>query len=162
MKIQHALLLLSLCAVSACGFSLRGTASLPAAMQPLYLEGLEDDSDILREVRRTLNNNDVQLSSAVVPMQYRLGIGREQRTERVVSVNVNARAGEYELSMTVPFQLRLGSELVMGPERLTVSRVYLADPENVVAKNREAEQIQKEMRQDLSQQIVRRLQALPL
>ena len=162
MAVRQILLLIGVCLLAGCGFGLRGTASLSPALQPLFVEGLEEDSDIQRELRRSLTNNAVLLSDAPAEGQYRLGIGREQRSERAISVDVNARAGEYELSMTVPFQLRLGAALVLGPERLTVTRVYLADPENAVAKNREAEQIQREMRQDLSQQILRRLQALPL
>jgi len=162
MGIRHLVLLGCLCLLAACGFTLRGTASLPDTLQPLYLEAIDDDSDMQRELRRTLTNNDVQLSDTPAAMMYRLGIGQEQNDERAISVNVNARAGEYELSMTVPFQLRYGTELILGPERLTVTRVYLADPENAVAKNREAEQIQREMRQDLSQQILRRLQVLAL
>ncbi|HWK52733.1 MAG TPA: LPS assembly lipoprotein LptE [Hyphomicrobiales bacterium] len=154
-------LALMLVALGGCGFALRGSAQLPPELRTLYLEGLEQDSDMLREVRRALTNNRVELAEEP-DMLYRLGIGREQRSERVVSVNVNARAGEYELTLALPWQLRQGDVTVAGPENLTLSRVYLADPENAVAKGQEAEQILREMRQDLSYQLLRRLQALPL
>lgn len=147
--------------LASCGFTLRGSAELPAQLQPLYLEALDADSDMLRELRRVLENNRVQLAEEP-GLGYRLGIGNEERSERVVSVNVNARAGEYELTLALPWQLRQGTTVVAGPERLTLSRVYLADPENAVAKTQEAEQILREMRQDLSRQLLRRLQSLPL
>jgi LPS-assembly lipoprotein len=147
--------------LSGCGFALRGSAELPAQMQPLYLESLAGDSDMLREVRRTLQNNRVQLVTE--PGEgFALGIGNEERSERVVSVNVNARAGEYELTLSLPWQLRQGATVVAGPERLSISRAYLADPNNAVAKSQEGEQILREMRQDLSRQLLRRLQAVQL
>jgi LPS-assembly lipoprotein len=147
--------------LSGCGFALRGSAELPAQLQPLYLEAIDAESDMLRELRRALQNNRVQLATEP-GAGYRLGIGNEERSERVVSVNVNARAGEYELTLALPWQLRQGATVVAGPERLSISRSYLADPNNAVAKSQEAEQILSEMRQDLSRQLLRRLQAVSL
>jgi LPS-assembly lipoprotein len=147
--------------LSGCGFSLRGSAQLPAELQPLYIEAIDLDSDMLRELRRIMDNNRIALTTQ--PGEgYHLGIGNEERSERVVSVNVNARAGEYELTLALPWQLRRAGAVVAGPERLSIARVYLADPENAVAKAQEAEQIMREMRQDLSRQLLRRLQSLEL
>ncbi|MDR2212987.1 MAG: LPS assembly lipoprotein LptE [Pseudomonadales bacterium] len=144
-----------------CGFTLRGAADLPPQLRTLYLESSDMDSELLRELRRALQGNGVAVSADAGEV-YSLGIGAEERSERVVSVNVNARAGEYELTLEVPWQLRQGATVVAGPERLSSSRSYLADPENAVAKSQEAEQILREMRQDLSRQLLRRLQALTL
>jgi LPS-assembly lipoprotein len=145
-----------------CGFALRGTAALPPELQTLYLESLDPGSDVLREMRRVLQNNQVTLLEAPETGSYRLGLGEEQNTERALSVNANARAGEYELTMSLPFQLRRGGTVLLGPETLLTSKVYLADPENAVAKNEEARQIRSEMRRELAQQIIRRLQAVTL
>lgn len=145
--------------LGSCGFTLRGTAELPAVLQTMQVESTDPNSDIVREISRTLRNNGVTLADTA--STYRLGIGTEQNSERALSVNANARAGEYEMTLTVPFQLRRGTELVLGPETLGVERVYLADPENAVAKNEEAALIRTEMRREISQQVLRRLQALP-
>jgi LPS-assembly lipoprotein len=145
-----------------CGFALRGTASLPDALQTLYLESLDPGSDVEREMRRALQNNRITLLDNPLADTWRLGLGTEENTERALSVNANARAGEYELTMSLPFQLRQGSAIHLGPETLVTSKVYLADPENAVAKNEEAQQIRREMRRELAQQIIRRLQAVTL
>jgi LPS-assembly lipoprotein len=146
--------------LSGCGFALRGTAALPVELQTLYLESLDPGTEILREMRRVLQNNQITLLQAPAAESYRLGIGEEQNTERALSVNANARAGEYELTMSLPFQLRQGGTILLGPETLQTSKVYLADPENAVAKNEEAQQIRSEMRRELAQQIIRRLEAV--
>ena len=147
--------------LSGCGFALRGSADLPVALQTLQLESPNPDGEIVREVRRMLRNNDVTLTDAPTDATWRLGVGNEQVSERVLSVNANARAGEYEITMSVAAQLRRGAQTI-GPETLSVSRVYLADPESAVAKNEEAELIRTEMRRELAQQILRRLQSLTL
>ena len=153
--------LFALAALGGCGFTLRGSVDLPPALQTMQLESPVPDSEIVREVRRMLRNNEVTLTDAPGATTYRLGIGGEQASERVLSVNANARAGEYELTTSVAVQLRRGTD-VLGTETLSVSRVYLADPENAVAKNEEAELIRDEMRRELAQQILRRLQSLQL
>jgi LPS-assembly lipoprotein len=155
-------LLVPLIVASGCGFTLRGAADLPAALQTLQLEALSPNSDVVREVRRTLRSNQVTVTDTAAPGIYRLGIGNEQSSERALSVNANARAGEYEITMLVPFQLRLESTMLFGPETVSVAKVYLADPENAVAKNEEAELIRTEMRKELALLIVRRLQAVEL
>jgi len=147
--------------LGACGFTLRGTTELPLELQTLQVESPSPNSAIVREVGRMLRNNDVTLTATPSEAVWRLDIGGEESSERILSVNANARAGEYELTMNVAMQLRRGTQL-LGPETLSVSRVYLADPENAVAKNEEAELIRSEMRRELAQQVLRRLQALEL
>jgi len=145
-----------------CGFALRGSADLPAPLQTLQLETANGNSELAREVRRALSNNRVTVVEDAAAGRYALGIGAEETYERAISVNANARAGEYQLTMVMPFQLRHGSETVLGPEALTVARVYLADPENAVAKNEEAVLIRTELRRELAMQLLRRLQLLQL
>ncbi|MDY6983608.1 MAG: LPS assembly lipoprotein LptE [Pseudomonadota bacterium] len=147
--------------LAGCGFTLRGTVDLPPELNTLQIESPVPNSELVREVSRMLRNNAVTLTENANDGVWRLGIGAEQVSERVLSVNANARAGEYELTMDVAAQLRRGAE-VIGPETLSVSRVYLADPENAVAKNEEAELIRDEMRRELAQQVLRRLQSLEL
>lgn len=153
--------LLLVAALSGCGFTLRGSVDLPPDLRTLQIESPTPNSELVRDVSRMLRNNAVTLIEEPADDVWRLGIGSEQISERVLSVNANARAGEYELTMDVAAQLRRGSELI-GPETLSVSRVYLADPENAVAKNEEAELIRAEMRRELAQQILRRLQSIQL
>jgi LPS-assembly lipoprotein len=144
-----------------CGFTLRGSADLPEALRTLQVESPNPESEIVREVRRMLRNNDVTLTETPGTSTYRLGIGAEEVSERVLSVNAIARAGEYEITLTVAAQLRRGAQTI-GPETFTVSRSYLADPDTAVATNEEAELIRTELRRELAQQILRRLQSLEL
>lgn len=155
-------LLPALLLLGGCGFALRGSADLPVPLQTLQLETANGNSELVREVRRALSNNRVAVVEEAAAGRYALSIGAEETFERAVSVNANARAGEYQLTMVMPFQLRSGSAMVLGPDTLTVARIYLADPENAVAKNEEALLIRSELRRELAMQLLRRLQLLQL
>lgn len=153
-------LLLSLVTLllTGCGFTLRGTAELPAALQPLHLENVDTATPLGRELLRVMNSNKVALAETAAPNGYTLALGGETANERALSVNANARAGEYEITLAAMWQLRRNGAAVMEAETLSLSKVYLADPENAIAKNEEAELIRTEMRRELAQQLLRRLQ----
>ena len=147
----------TVCLVSACGFTLRGVTPLPPELQTLVLASAQPDGEFEREVRRALENNGVSLveSGAV----YRLVLGGESISERTLSVNANARSGEFELALRVEYDLRQNGSVISGPNLLATTRVYLTDPENAVAKEEEANLIRSEMRRELAQQLLRQLQA---
>jgi LPS-assembly lipoprotein len=162
LKLQKILILLSVLALASCGFTLRGTASLPAELQNMVLVSTDGNSDVLRELRRSLIANNVTVLETPESDSYRLVIGEEDSKERILSVNSNARAGEYELSISIPFQLRTADTILIEPEILTIEKVYLADPNNAVAKDEERELMENEMRRELVILILRRLQSVTL
>jgi len=162
MKPFHLLLIISLACLSACGFHLRGTAQIPAALQSIALTGNDGNSDMLQELRRALEAGDVTVLETPEASGFVLALGTESLSERVLSVNSNARAGEFELTMSVPFQLRNSGTVIVGPEDLSIEKVYLADPNNAVAKDEERELMAEEMRLELVNLILRRLQSAPL
>jgi LPS-assembly lipoprotein len=142
-----------------CGFALRGTAELPASLQPLYIENIDSSSPMGRELFRVLANNKVALADEAATDRYSLAVGNETSSERALSVNANARAGEYELTLGILYQLRRNGAAVGEAVPLQLSKVYLADPENAIAKTEEAELIRTEMRRELALLILRRLQS---
>jgi LPS-assembly lipoprotein len=164
LNIRLVLLACALIALSSCGFSLRGSAALPPELQSLQVQSADANSDMARELRRVLRNNDVNVDveDSADSSGYSLQVGQEQNSESTLSVNSQARAGEYQLTMSVPFQLLNAGVSVMGPETITLQRVYLADPQNAAAKSDEALLIQREMRRELALQILRRLQVAQL
>ena len=160
--LKHSFILLIAVALSGCGFTLRGSFDFSSTQQNIYLESVNDESDIYRELRLALISNDITILDNPGSDAYRLDIGSENSEERVLSVNSNARAGEYELTLSVPVQLRSQSAVVFGPETLAIEKVYLADPDSAVAKAEERELLEDEMRRELVNQILRRLQNLAL
>lgn len=163
-------LLCVLSLLSACGFTLRGSTktTLPSQLQTIQLQSSAGNSAIIQATRRALSSSGIKVIDESQEGVYQLGLGTEQISERVISVNSSARAGEYELTMTLPFQLESnsselstlasGNTFIIEPETLTTQRNYQADPQNATAKAEEAELIRNEMRLALVNQILRQLQ----
>ena len=162
LKLQKTLILFSILALTSCGFTLRGSASLPPELQTIVLASSDRSNETLRLLRRALTANNVTVLDTVEADSYRLVIGDEEITERILSVNSNARAGEYELSLSIPFQLRSADTILIEPEVLTIEKVYLADPTSAVAKAEERELMENEMHRELVFLILRRLQSVTL
>jgi LPS-assembly lipoprotein len=146
--------------LTACGYKLKGTTSveLPRQLQTLQLP--TGNSEILQGTRQALRQNGIVVIGENQAGIYRLNLSNEQVSERVISINSGARAGEYELSMSTTIQLNSAADFIISPTLLEVQRSYLADPNNALAKAGEAELIQNEMRQALVDQVLRRLQNL--
>ena len=156
------ILLMSLL-ISSCGFQLRGygeSATLPEFLQTLELNSPDPGNGVTRQLRNQLRSSDVTIIEESQDDIYQLTIGQERTQERVISLNSSARAGEYALSLSVTVQLQLGATTQLGPETISIERMYLADPNNAVAKTEEAELIMEEMQRDLASQIINRLQSL--
>jgi len=115
-------------------------------------------NELGRMLRRRLTASGVDIVEN--SSTYKITLGDEQRRERIVSVNRNVRAGEYELTLMSSFQLENNGEAVISPEIISIDQTYAADPTNAAAKTNEAELVLNELRQALVEQILRRLQTV--
>lgn len=158
-------LLIGLCAgLAACGYSLRDSDALTDNFATLSLELQQPNSDLARMMRRNLDIASVTVISepqvsenADTPL---LRLGAEEFVSRPVSVTPQARAAQYELRLGVEVMLSLAGEPLLGPETLIVERSYFEDIENISGNREELEIITTEMRRDLVNQLMRRLQAV--
>jgi LPS-assembly lipoprotein len=82
----------------------------------------------------------------------------DQTGRRSVSVTDQARAAEYETSLRVRYAIRDGNgETLLQPTWLGASRIYEVDRANLVGSSQEQALLQREMVNDLVQQIIRGL-----
>ncbi len=155
-------------ALSACGFQLRGSAvsGFPAELSTLRVEmpgRLVGNQDPLRlAVESALRQ---QASVSIVPTGEVpvLVLEPEQFATSAISVTTAGRASEHQITLTVSFQLRNPTGAVLLPQQtVRLQREYVYDPLNVVAKEREEQDLKEIMRRDVASQIVRRLARAPL
>lgn len=165
MPLLRVLVIASLCLlVSGCGFSLRSNDILSTRFTALQLALEQPNSDLARMLQRSLDIAAVTIteSNSTAPQNELpvLHVGAEQLVTRPVTVNPRARAAQYELRIAVDVSLALGAEMLMGPETLLVERSYYEDIENIAGNQEELEIITTEMRRDLVNQLIRRLEAI--
>jgi LPS-assembly lipoprotein len=146
--------------LSGCGFQLRGTGegpTIPEDWSQLFLAIPNPNGEFANQFRNTLTASGAELVD-VENANYRIFVGREQFSQRNLSVNFQARASEFELTLAADFSVQddLGNEII-PPTTSQVVKQMENDPRNVVGKAEEVRILRSEMRTELVQQIVRRI-----
>ncbi len=148
-------LVMTLCS---CGFSLRGSENARLPFSSIALNLQQQNAPFSRLLRNALNSSGVAVGSD----GYTLSVSEEQNSIRPVSVTSRASAAQYELSSSVEVALNdPGGAVVFESETLTVQKTYFEDIANIAGSNSEIELLRIEMRQELVNQLMRRLQFLP-
>ena len=89
-----------------------------------------------------------------------LAVSDEQVSARPVTVNSRARAAQYEMRLSITIVLGQSNQLLIEPETLFIDRTYFEDIENIAGNREEVEIIAQEMRRELVNQVMRRLEAV--
>lgn len=159
-KFARAVICLALAsALSACGFQLRGTGgtSLPEPWKKMFLFTSNPNGELSRELQSTFSANDINWVDTQ-SANYTLSVGGEQFKQRNLSINAQARASEFELTMSTVFSVKnAAGEEVIAASEATVVKQMENDPSNVVGKAEEVRLLKTEMRTELVQQILRRV-----
>ena len=152
-------LLLMLVFLTACGFHLRGAATLDPALSPIAIDPVRSGSALLPPLRRALTGAGAALAP---PADARavLRIVTDVTGERVIAVTPQGQPREAELFYTVEFEL-VGADgaLVMERRELTLRREFAIDERDILGKSHEAEVLADALLDDMVANIVRLLAA---
>ena len=151
--------------LSGCGFHLRGASSvaLPPELSTLRVTmGGAGYPPLLVEVRNALLAlGNVRLTddvSASVPV---LQLHGETSVSQVLAIDSSGRISAYLLNYRVDYSLvGTDSKPLLPKQSVKLQREYGFDRLNVIASEKQSEFLQKEMRRDAAQQILRRLASL--
>ncbi|HKQ29946.1 MAG TPA: LPS assembly lipoprotein LptE [Burkholderiales bacterium] len=148
--------------LSACGFHLRGstTTALPEALNQLRV--LVTDSKLVNEPLRVIMTNTLQAGADVTvtddPGVPALLLSSERADVQVIAVNVLGRASAYTMRYEVTYRvIEAGGKVLLPTQSVRLLRDYTFDPVNVLAKEREEQDLKRAMQREAAQQIVRRL-----
>ena len=156
------ILLVVFCSVlSACGFQLRGQASLP--FETIYISfpvGHPIGTDLKRLIKAGTNTRVVDKAKGA---QTTLEIISVVNDKQIMSVSGGGRVREFELRYRVSFRLSdaKGVDLIPTNE-IALRRILPYTDAQVVAKEGEEAMLVKEMQTDSAQQILRRLEAVKM
>ena len=143
--------------LSACGFQLRGTGTNQLTITELDVSARNAYGDTVRQLRQVLENSGVKLTANA---PYKMVLTSEKETQRAASYSGNGGTAEYELTNVVNYEIQGQNNLTLLNNRVEANKVYLQDGSNIAGANQEAQLIRKEMRRDLVQQLVLRLEQL--
>ena len=145
--------------LSACGWHLRGSVGADLNIDNVYVSADNVHGGLASDLRRALTASKVQLAPDSGSAQYQIRLSNERRDRRTVSVGNEALASEYELTLSVVYQISDRANAVLAPASEAMAlRSYSFDRNAVVAIAEEEKLIERELRANLVQQIIRRLQ----
>lgn len=147
--------------LAACGFQLRGAADLPASLQTMHIQGISLRSELGLELKRTLERNGVRIVESYEEGVALLTVKQNQFNRQVLSVGASGRANEYELTQELVIRVTDAEEGVrLEDERFEARRDYQYDPIQVLGREDEERLLRDDMNKQLSQAVLRRLDAL--
>ncbi len=158
------LLILSLALLSGCGFHLRGAAEMQLPVKSLYI-GLPANSPLRVAIVRNIEAaggteivTDSKKAEAVLEV-----IQPEKRDRSLLSLNGEGQPVEFTLLYRFSFHVRdnNGHELI-PVTAFTLKRDMSFNSSYALAKETEADNLYKDMQQDLALQVLRRLSAMKL
>ncbi|MFN3920026.1 MAG: LPS assembly lipoprotein LptE [Methylohalobius sp.] len=152
------LLILCLGLLQGCGFHLRGALELPPEKRAIALQGIPLNHPFAGDLRAILALfhgelvTDPKLAGSV------LVISDIQEDRRVLSLDQNGKAVEFELILRLRFEARApDGKVLIPPEPIAAHRVYLNPQLDVIGKAVEEGVIWEEMRRETAQALLRRL-----
>ncbi|MDY7219248.1 LPS assembly lipoprotein LptE [Denitrificimonas sp. JX-1] len=143
--------------LTACGFHLRGTGTMQMALTELNFAARDALSPLGKDVKSSLDNNKVQVSSSA---PFTLYLGPEETSRRTASFTAGTRSAEYTLTSAFDYELRSGNLPALIKDRIEVQRTYAHNQDNITSSSQEADLLREEMRRELVMQLMMRLQAI--
>ena len=159
MSLFKALCTAALCAaLGACGFQLRGSATLP--FSTLYVEA-PTSSPFALQLRRAIGfGSTTRITNNAAEADATLQVLNEFREQEILSLSPGGRARELQLRYRVQYQVfDRKKTLIAAPGEIVLRREYSINDQDPRGQESAQELLYRDMQTDAVQQLVRRLQA---
>jgi LPS-assembly lipoprotein len=153
----HASLLLAI-TLAACGFQLKGDVALPFASVHVASMGA---SQVAARLKRDIAHSATRLAESAQKADAQLNIAQEKRERLILSLSGAGKVREYQLKLTVMYQVadNLGRVNIPSSE-IQLQRILTYDDAQIIAKQQEEAQLFQDMEKDAASQILRRMTAI--
>jgi LPS-assembly lipoprotein len=154
-------LLIWLLTLSGCGFHLKGyQQDASPVLNGLYVEGGEERGTLAGTLAYNLRSGGIELAADAQSAKARVRIAGEQLQSRVLSVDANGKALDSELQLQASFHLTPAAGGESTTQALELVRQLSYSGSDELGRRNEAALLANDMRNDMANQIIRRLEAL--
>jgi LPS-assembly lipoprotein len=145
--------------LSACGFQLRGYSDTSTPLQELTLSCSSTDAWVLcHHLKQTLLLHGIDLTDDAPVL---LAISPMIQKTRVLSLQANASAAELGLNSEISYQLiTRHDDEVRHQQSVHITNSYRHESSALLAKDRERDELQNQLSQQLAEEIVRQISVL--
>jgi LPS-assembly lipoprotein len=146
--------------VAGCGFQLQGALSFPAEMQRTFIATDDPYSLFYRQLRSELEMAGIKVVDSAASATATLSINYDNTDQRVLSVSARNVPTEYEVYYTIEYAVDNGTDVLLPPQSLTITRDYTYDSTLVLGKAREEELLREAIVDDLVRIVLKRISTL--
>jgi len=139
---------------------LQGALTTPAEMQRTYIATDDRHSLFYRELRIELQEAGVNIVDSPADATATLSITFDETDQRVLSVSARNVPTEYEVYYTIRYNIDNGSNRLLEPQTLTVTKDYTYDELLVLGKAHEEELLRDACVDDLVRIVLKQISAL--
>jgi len=139
---------------------LQGALTTPAEMQRTYIATDDRHSLFYRELRIELQEAGVNIVDSPADATATLSITFDKTDQRVLSVSARNVPTEYEVYYTIRYNIDNGSNRLLEPQTLTVTKDYTYDELLVLGKAHEEELLRDACVDDLVRIVLKQISAL--
>lgn len=151
------LALLLMTTLSACGLHLRGPSEIP--FKTVFIEG--NTLVISQSLQQSLTTSNIEIVDSPKKAELRLELVGEENEKRILSIGDQGTVNEYELYYRVHYRTKLTGQATWSQINTVESRLdYTYSDASLLAKQKEEKGLNKGMRQDVVNNMMRRLTAL--
>ena len=156
--ISFLILLTAALLLSACGFQLRGVATLP--FNTLYVQASSISPFALQLKRAVQSGSSTRLTNRADEAEAVLQILGELQEKEILSLGAGGRVKEFQLRYRVQYRLTdVKNREYIPASEILLRRAYSFNDEQALSKEAEEALLYRDMQSDAVQQMVRRLQA---
>lgn len=142
--LTHAAFILSMLALPACGYHLRGAVDLPDELKHIYIEGA--GAYLHQELKQSLRSADGDLVESPDLAGMIIRVVRDDMRRRVLALDNQGKAIEYELNYTVSFLLLdPKGRILLDRQDIEIDRDFFNSQQDILAKNNEELVIREEI-----------------
>lgn len=149
-----------LISISACGWHLRGSVENTQQLSQLYISAIDSKGALISELRQILK------SSHTIPIEdsnlakYSLNILEETKDKRTTGVGGEALSSAYEITLKADYEIIVKEGNLISKATAISIRSYNYNTAAINSATQEETLLEQEMRRDLAQQMLRRLNAI--
>ncbi|PVV09616.1 MAG: hypothetical protein B6D72_14065 [gamma proteobacterium symbiont of Ctena orbiculata] len=146
--------------VAGCGFYLKGYQQLSPALNGLYIFDFQNRQSLAGLLYDNLRGRGAVLAEGVDAARLTLRVVEERFTSRVLSVDAGGKALDKELRLSALIRARVADGEQGVEQRLELVRQLSFGGDDELGQRNETELMKSDMRIEMAEQIIRRLEAL--
>lgn len=145
------------CLIS-CGFHFQGQMTLAPPLHCLYLQTTDPYGYLVRNLRQYLKLSQVQLVSTPAQADTILTILQDTPSETFLSLNGTQQTRQYNLSVTVVFEISdAKGQVIIPAQTLVETRTITVQSSQILGNSNEASLYYQQMRRSLANSIMYRI-----